>query len=217
MTSTFELPEEGEYQAVCTDVVDLGEFHNEKWNKIDHRIAFLFQLDCLDSHGHRFEIAKRCNLAMGEKAVLRTFLEQWRAKRYTGQELERRLELDAFVGMNAMIVVEHAVVNEKTYANILSIRPLPKGGVPIAPLNYTRRDYWNTTARASNGSTGSTSRPAAFAGSGTTTKPAPKLVRSAVTPPRGAALPRENNFSDFDVPVDEQGGHPSDTEQRGAA
>lgn len=147
-SSEFTRAPEGEYNAVCADVIDLGMIENKKFNKMEHRAALVFQLDALDDKGQRLEISQRFAVSMHEKAALRKFLSQWRGRSYTEAEAKDGVPLHKLEGQPAIITVEHKDSNGKTYANILSIR-LPKKDDPrITAQGYTRDEYWTKSKAA---------------------------------------------------------------------
>ena len=131
---TYQLPPEGGHQAVCVDIVDFGEVPNQRYGTIEHRVAFVFQLNELNDAGYRFEVATRFNLAMGEKALLRKFLEQLRGRPYKREELQKAPELHLLEGVNAIVTIVHATRGDRTYANVHAIRPVGKRGITKAVL-----------------------------------------------------------------------------------
>lgn len=147
--SGYSRVPEGTYQGVCADVVDLGyntyEFTNKdtglKEKNTIHEIAVVFQLNQADENGKRFEIERRFNLSLGEKANLRGFLKSWRGRDFSEAELQPPgFDVEQMKGQNGMIQVVHNTRGEKTYANIQTIMPLFQGMAPIAVENYVPRD-----------------------------------------------------------------------------
>ncbi len=143
--SEYELPPEGSHQAVCVDVVDLGEIVGQ-YGPV-HKVALVFQIepdpdtgvDVARSDGERFEVVRRFSANLSERGYLRPFLEAWRGKKFTADEL-RGFHLSKLVGVNAMVQVIHENKGERTYANINTIQPwIAKWGPRIEPQNYTRR------------------------------------------------------------------------------
>ena len=141
-TGTFVPIPEGDYPAVCVDVIDLGYHLNEKYAQIQPKCALVFQLE--DETGKRLELAERFTVSMGSKARLRTFLESWRGRPYKPEQVEEGVPLDKLVGNGATIAVVHNTVGDKTYANIFRISPLPKSDTPLKAMNYARAPYWQT-------------------------------------------------------------------------
>jgi hypothetical protein len=146
---TFSIPEEGQYKAVCVDSIDLGQHLNEKFHKMRHKIALVFQIDAIDPEtGKRFEINQRFTNSMFKEAALRKFLSQWRGKTYTDAEADAGAPLHKLVGVSAVLTIEHQKVGDKIYANIFLIQKLGAGQTPIAPLNYERAAYWQKVKEA---------------------------------------------------------------------
>lgn len=106
----------------------------------------MFQLDEVNPEtAKRFEIAREFQVTMFKKANLRIFLEQWRGKSYTEEQVEAGAPLHALYGVNGLMQIEHkqSVSNpDRTYSNIVSISALPKAMVKIEPLDYKRSDHW---------------------------------------------------------------------------
>lgn len=141
----FPLPPEGQYTAICVDGVDLGEQENVKFGNWSQKYAIVFQINETNPEtGKRFEISERYTVSMGEKANLRKFLGQWRGRTYTNAEAEEGAPLHKLEGVNALVQIGHnqSEATGKTYANIISIMPLPKGMAKIKAENYTRAEYW---------------------------------------------------------------------------
>jgi hypothetical protein len=63
---------------------------------------------------------------LSEGANLRRDLESWRGKKFTDAELEG-FDVAKVLGAHAQINVAQSEKNGKTYANIMSIVPWPKG------------------------------------------------------------------------------------------
>jgi hypothetical protein len=146
--STFTPAPEGEFDAVCADVIDLGMVENKKFSKLEHKVALVFQLGDSDEKGKRYEIAQRFTISMHEKALLRKFLSQWRGKSYGEDEVKAGVPLHKLEGQPAIITVEHQTVNGKTYANILNIRLPRKDDPRIKAEGYVRSEYWKKLKQA---------------------------------------------------------------------
>lgn len=141
--STYTPAPEGEWDAVCCDVIDLGMVPNAKWGKNEHKVALVFQLSEEDERGKRYEVAERFTVSMHEKARLRQFLSQWRGKSYTEDEARKGTPLHLLEGQPAVVTIEHHKgANDKTYANVLTIRRPSRNDVPLKVNGYTRSEYW---------------------------------------------------------------------------
>lgn len=146
---SFAKAPEGQYQAVCVDVIDLGmheESYQGKSKGLTHKCAIVFQVDEVNPEtGKRFEIGKEFTVSMGERANLRKFLGSWRGKSYSDQEASEGTPLHKLGGVNALIQIEHKQSKanpDRTYGNIMSVSKLPRAMEPIAPLDYTREQFW---------------------------------------------------------------------------
>jgi len=71
-------------------------------------------------------ISRTLGLSLNEKATLRQLLQSWRGRSFTAEEL-KAFDLSKILGKPAFINVTHSVKGDRTYANLTSIMPLPKG------------------------------------------------------------------------------------------
>jgi hypothetical protein len=139
---------EGMHQAVCVDVVDLGEVDTMHGRKFRVRLAW--QIADLDkATGRRHSVVKTYNNSMFKTATLRADIDRWRGKKLTEAEA-KDFELDVLIGANCLISVVHNVslTRGETFANVDAILPLPKGYAKLTPLDYIRRQDRTTTAAA---------------------------------------------------------------------
>lgn len=72
----YPIPEEGIYNAVCVDVVDLGML-DTPWGK-KHKVSIVFELDQEDRDGSRYIVSRRFTMSLNERSHLRQSLEKWR-------------------------------------------------------------------------------------------------------------------------------------------
>lgn len=139
--STFTPAPEGQWRAVCCDVVDLGMVKTE-WNgttKTQHKIRVVFQIEEINPENNKpFLIQQRFTLSMHEKAALRKFLESWRGKSYTEDQANQGIDVELMVGQNAVIQIAHTNRNGNTWADILSIMKPMRGQKPLAVMDYVR-------------------------------------------------------------------------------
>ena len=127
--------EAGAYAAVCDMIVDLGVQPSPGGQFAPKRTLMVrFQIP-----SERVEITKdgetkslpavisrTLGLSLNEKATLRQLLQSWRGRAFTADEL-KRFDLANVLGKPAFINVTHSVKGDKTYANLTSIMPLPRG------------------------------------------------------------------------------------------
>ena len=138
---TFDPVSEGVHIAGCYGVVDLGTHTDEyKGTTRDrHEVVFLYEIPDeridLDRDGETVNlpraISRRMTLSLSEKSNMRPYLESWRGKKFTRDELGG-FDLSRLPGAFCQLQVLHNVSasNGRTYANIASIMPLPKGQTP---------------------------------------------------------------------------------------
>lgn len=130
---TYQLPSEGSVQGVLAEVVDLGEVEST-WNgqkKVQHKCLLTFEIDEATTEGVRMIVSRRFTASLSDRAALRAFLEGWRGKSFTAEELAA-FDLESLVGANAILSLSHNTTDNKTYCNIASATRLLKGMEKIA-------------------------------------------------------------------------------------
>lgn len=137
---TFIPAPEGQHAAVCVDIIDLGMVETT-WQgkqKKSHKCRVVFEIDERTPEGQRFTVREQFTASLNEKAALRKFMESWRGRPFTEDEL-KGFDLEALWSAPALIQVVHKARGEKTYANISSIMKLPKGVARLEPSkDYVR-------------------------------------------------------------------------------
>lgn len=143
--STFEACPEGTYRAVCCDVVDLGyveNFFEGKSTGYKPTLQLVYQVDADNSQGKPYQInSRRYTMSTDDRASFRKDLDAWLTKSRFQQMLDSgEFDTEDLLGMNAFIsVVFNTGKDGKTYSNIGSIMPLPRGMEPITVRDYERR------------------------------------------------------------------------------
>lgn len=138
----FILAPEGTHIARCFRVVVLGTFDGE-WQgrpKLNRKIRLDFELPGeLNDFGNGPEpmfVSTTMNIAMGENANYRKFLQNWRGKAYTPDEAKKGVDVSKFLGHVGMLTIQHNESSQgRTFANLATIIPLPKGMDVPAPIN----------------------------------------------------------------------------------
>lgn len=134
----FEPMPAGNYAARLYSIIHIGTvpvFWEGKKKMIDKvRLTFEFPTETKvfkEENGEQpFVLSREFTFSLNEKAALRKFLGSWRGKALSDNEA---MDTDLFewIGKEGLINVVHKVVTtkdgEKTYANIETIAPLPKG------------------------------------------------------------------------------------------
>lgn len=104
----FARPDSGMHQAVCTNVY--GPFREEyeyQGNTISaSKVVIMFELDQIikdgEFKGKRFTVSQTFTASLSEKSKLRPFLESWRGKAFTLEELEG-FDLERLIGVNCTL------------------------------------------------------------------------------------------------------------------
>lgn len=137
----FQPAPAGTYRAVCVDVIDKGivEVSYQGKTKRQHKVSVAWLIDEKRDDGKPFLVFKRYTLSLNEKATLRKDLESWRGKPFSRDE-EMGFDVEAVLGANCLLNVQHATRGDRVYANVVSVMPLMKGMTPMdGPFEYVRQ------------------------------------------------------------------------------
>ena len=130
-TASFTPAPEGVHGAICFMVADLGTQPTVDFKgnpKQVHKLQLAFEIlsdERMDS-GQPFSISHRFTASLHEKSSFRPFLQSWRGKAFTEEEL-RKFDVGKLLGAPCLLNIVHETKDGKTYSNIGSISPLPKG------------------------------------------------------------------------------------------
>jgi hypothetical protein len=130
--SSRQIAPEGAHVARCYQIIDKGTTFDEKWGNKKRKVQFLFELPLEtavfseDKGEQPFYVKTVFNLSMGEKASLRKFVESWIGKKMTDAQAGD-FDIIKLLGHSCMVNIAHNGKDDRTYANIMSISPLPKG------------------------------------------------------------------------------------------
>lgn len=127
-SGNFELPPAGAVAARCNRVIDLGSQESTYEGKVSmkRKLLLSWELAELRTDGSPFTISRRFGLSLHENSALRAFLQAWRGRPFTDEELAG-FDLRKLINAPCLLNIAHTSRNGKDYANILSISPLPKG------------------------------------------------------------------------------------------
>jgi hypothetical protein len=127
-SGTFELPPAGAVAARCCRLLDLGSQPGEFKGKqtMKRKILVSWELAEMRADETPFQISRRFTTSLAEKAAMRGFLEAWRGRAFTPEELAG-FDLRKLLNAPAMLNIATVTRDGKDYANILSISPLPRG------------------------------------------------------------------------------------------
>jgi hypothetical protein len=131
----FEKPENGQYNAVLADVVDLGlvtsTFKGE--TKTQPKVRFVWILDAKGQDGKPLWVTQRYTLSLHEKATLYKHLQM-----ILGTAPPVKLDLETLVGITRKLFVVRNTVQDKIYANIMGILPGDPGVAVPVPTDFVR-------------------------------------------------------------------------------
>lgn len=147
----YRAHDEGQFVGQCVDLIDLGEkvqdFPGSK-PYLAQTCALVFRTgERNEETGDYIDIAREFTVSMGEKANLRAFLQQWRGKPYTAEQITAGVPLHKLVGNFALLTVAHRTSGKgRTYANITACVGVPKQmASSLTPYtDYVRAEYWAT-------------------------------------------------------------------------
>lgn len=127
-SGTFELPPAGAVAARCNRVIDLGSQESVYEGKVSMKRKLLLSWELAETRADEtpFTISRRFGLSLHENSALRAFLQAWRGRPFTDDELAG-FDLRKLINAPCLLNIAHTQRNGKDYANILSISPLPKG------------------------------------------------------------------------------------------
>jgi len=137
---TRQIAPEGAYPARCYQIIDKGTTFDEKWGNKKRKVQILFELPTetavfSDDKGPQpYYVKAVFNLTMGEKASLRKFIESWIGKKLTDAQAAD-FDIVKLLGHPGMVNIAHNGKDDRVYANIMSISPLPKGLACPAAVN----------------------------------------------------------------------------------
>lgn len=190
--SKFQAHEAGQFVGQCVDLIDLGfdvsDFPGED-RYLKQMCVLVFRTgERNESTGEYIDVAREFTVSMGDKSNLRKFLEQWRGRPYTKEQITEGVPLHKLTGQFGLLTVAHRVSGKgRTYANITACVGIPKQMTgSVRPFtDYVRDPYW-ATKKAEYAS-----RAAAFTG-----------AASRVAPSSSSAE-QEPDFSDVPFPDEE--------------
>ncbi len=143
----FQSHPEGQFVGQCMDVIDMGEEVSSfpgKPEKLAQKVAFVYRTGELNDEGAFIDVVAEYTVSLGELANLRAFLEQWRGKPLTEDQITNGVPLDKMEGTWALLGIAHKVSKKgRTYAIIQSAVGVPKsmqGNLPSF-TGYTRPKY----------------------------------------------------------------------------
>jgi hypothetical protein len=127
-TSDFEPAPEGQWRAVCVDVVDLGK-QETPWG-VKPKLRIVWELEETLADGRRYTVSKKYTASLNERSNLHKDLRMWRGRPFTAEELAG-FDLEKVVGAACQVLVTHTEREGTVYANVVAVvRPQ---GTPLKP------------------------------------------------------------------------------------
>lgn len=132
----FEVVPAGNHLAICNAVVDLGMQPGSGMYPDPKPQLYLrfelpakqitYQKDGKDLTGP-MSIGRSLTASMSEKANLRKIIESWQGAAFPSDDAASNYELRDLLGKTCLVNVAHTKKKDKTYANIVTVTPLPDG------------------------------------------------------------------------------------------
>lgn len=144
---------EGQFVAVCVDVVDLGDRVRDFEGHVSIRpsMALVFVTGQRREDGSLHTISSEFTVSMHVNSKLRPFLEAWRGKPYTQEQVEQGVPIDKLTGVPCLLKVVHTLSRKgRKYAAIMTAVELPqemKHKIPDTSA-YKRAPYWEDRKKA---------------------------------------------------------------------
>lgn len=137
--SEFPLQPSGTHPAVLFQIIDLGtqavEFKGETKNRRQVKLVFELHGDeCNLPDGRPMAISRVFTNSGHEKAGLRLFIENWRGKKFTDDELSG-FEFKSLLGKACFLNVVHNPQGDTVYANIAGAAKMPTSLPAPEPQN----------------------------------------------------------------------------------
>lgn len=132
----------GAQRAVCYSIIDIGtQTPPNPAYKPGRKVVITWELpdETISTEKGMLPraISGTFGLSLGPKATLRKFLESWRGRPFTADEL-KGFDLKNVLGANGLLNVVHAPSKSDpsvVYANVGGIMPLPKGMTAVKATN----------------------------------------------------------------------------------
>ena len=149
--TAFESAAAGVYPARLYRLLDLGTQTGDYQGKPTKARKLLLSFELLGDErmadGKPFTISRRFTASLSDKAALRAFINQWRGKALSDDEV-KAFDVSKLLGAYGFVNLTESTRDGKSYTNIASISPLPKGmpkpeGVNALQLFDLSAPDWN--------------------------------------------------------------------------
>ena len=126
-----EKAPEGQYPIICTQVIDLGTHYNQKWEKYQRKIRFMFLTPHKSKEGEyagkplavlaEFPFSMFCE--KGKESNLVKFVQSWFGKNFPSQQAASDFDFTHLLKRPAFANIVH----NEGFVNIQTIMPLMQG------------------------------------------------------------------------------------------
>ena len=124
----FKPLPEGVHAGVIIGLVDLGKQAGVGQIKDAYKVAVIVQFPGeLTEKGEPMTVTKLYTSSMYSRSILRKDVEALFGKAFPSQEAADAFDFRALLGRAGLFNIQHKVSNEKVFANIVSIMPIPNG------------------------------------------------------------------------------------------
>lgn len=126
---------EGTQAAICCGVILMGTFQTQFGPKKMLRLVFELHGPDRTKENKLFSVSQDFSFSSNENSALRKFIEGWRNKKYTADELSAMggLPITKLLGQACLLSVSHIKQpNGSIWAGIKAAVPMPKGFPPPA-------------------------------------------------------------------------------------
>lgn len=135
-SNDFEICPSGNHVGICNAVVDLGvQPGSGQYPDPKHQVYIRFELPSeqitYQKDGKEItgpmSIGRTFTASMSQKANLRQFIESWFGRAFPSDDAAADFDLQKLLGKRCLLNVTHTEKSGKTYANLKTATPLPKG------------------------------------------------------------------------------------------
>lgn len=138
--STFKQPPADTHVARCYRLIDLGTQRGSYQGEptVRNQVMISWELpECLMDDGRPFVVSAFVTNSLNEKAKLRAWLESWRGRAFTADEL-KKFDLENVLGAPCLVTVIH---NEKQKAVVTQVTKVPKS-MTVPPAVNPKATFW---------------------------------------------------------------------------
>lgn len=147
--SKFKEHPDGQFVGQCVDTINLGEKVQDYPGTPPYlalTCALVFRTgERNEELGEFIDVNREFTVSMGDKSNLKKFLEQWRGKPYTKEQIDEGVPLDKLTGNHGLLTIAHRTSQKgRVYANITACVGIPKQMATTVTdyPDYKRDPYW---------------------------------------------------------------------------